>query len=206
MQETFYIDTVEQAESLLKSQRIELLRAMEEARTCPELAEQFGRSPQQIYYHVKALEKAGLVEKVAEKRVRGTVEGHYQASARTYWLAPQLVGQVGSKRQAQDQMSLRFLLSLAEEIHEDIGRLGHQSGLGQAVPSMGLSANVYLPDGRRRAEFLQEVQESFMLIAEKYGLAEEVEPDQPGSEFRLVLACYPTIEQKSASKYPDKEN
>ncbi|NIP51249.1 MAG: helix-turn-helix transcriptional regulator, partial [Phycisphaerae bacterium] len=93
MQETFYVDSVEQAESLLKPQRIELLNAMGEARTCPELAEQFGRSPQQIYYHIKALEKVGLVEKVAEKRVRGTVEGHYQAAARTYWLAPQLVGQ-----------------------------------------------------------------------------------------------------------------
>jgi DNA-binding transcriptional ArsR family regulator len=193
MQETFYIDSVEQAEALLKPQRIELLRALAEARTCPELADQFGRSPQQIYYHIKALEKAGLVEKVAEKRVRGTVEGHYQASARMYWLAPQLVGQVGSERQGQDQMSLRFLLSLAQEIHEDIGRLGHDSVLGKDVPSLGLSATVYLPDGRRRAAFLEEVQTAFQGIAEKYGLSDQAEPGDSGGAFRLALACYPAL-------------
>lgn len=204
MKETFYIDTVEQAESLLKSQRIELLQAMVEPRTCPELAEQFGRSPQQIYYHVKALEKAGLVEKVAEKRVRGTVEGHYQASARKYWLAPELVKTVGSERQTQDQMSLRFLLSLAEEIHEDIGRLGHHSALGQDVPSMGLSANVFLPDSRKRTDFLKEVQQSFQRIAEKYSLSSAVDPKAEAGKFRLVLACYPTISQESKS--PGKEN
>lgn len=196
MQETFYIDTIEQAETLLKPQRIELLKSLEMPHTCPELAEQFGRSPQQIYYHIKALEKAGLVEKVAERRVRGTVEGHYQAAARTYWLAPKLVGQVGSERQAQDQMSLRFLLSLAQEIHEDIGRLGHQSALGKDVPSLGLSANIYLPDGRRRAAFLQEVQQTFQALAQKYGLPEDDVSDEPGSEFRLVLACYPAREEK----------
>jgi DNA-binding transcriptional ArsR family regulator len=191
MQETFYVDSVEQAESLLKPQRIELLKAMAEARTCPDLAEQFGRSPQQIYYHIKALEKVGLVEKVAEKRVRGTVEGHYRAAARTYWLSPQLVGQVGSKRQVKDQMSLRFLMSLAEEIHADIGRLGHESALGQDVPSLGLSANIFLPDGRRRTAFLQEVQETFQSLAKKYGLPEGGWPGEDGAEFRLALACYP---------------
>lgn len=191
MQESFYVDSVEQAESLLKPQRIELLRAMAEARTCPELAEMFGRSPQQIYYHIKALEKVGLVEKVAERRVRGTVEGHYQAAARTYWLDSGLVGEVGSERQAKDQMSLRFLMSLAEEIHDDVGRLGHDSAVGRDVPSLGMSANIYLPDGRRRAAFLQEVQETFQKLAEKYGLSEQDVQTTGGVEFKVALACYP---------------
>ncbi len=195
MKETFYIDSVEQAKSLLKPQRIELLKAMGEARTCPELADQFGRSPQQIYYHIKALEKAGMVEKVSERRVRGTVEGHYQASARTYWLAPQLIGEVGSERQAKDQMSLRFLMSLAQEIHEDVGRLGHDSAIGKDVPSMGLSANIYLPDGSRRAAFLQEVQETFQRLAEKYGLPDRDNHAQDGVEFRLMLTCYPARDE-----------
>lgn len=194
MQETFYVDSVEQAESLLKPQRIELLRAMAEARTCPELAEQFGRSPQQIYYHIKALEKAGLVEKVAEKRVRGTVEGHYRAAARSYWLDSRLVGEVGSERQAKDQLSLRFLMSLAQDIHDEVGRLGHDSAVGKDVPSLGLSANIYLPDGRRRAAFLQEVQQTFQTLAEKYGLPEGGEHGEVEAEFKLALACYPVRE------------
>src|SRR3954464_9136842 len=86
MQDVLYIEAVEQAATLLHPQRMELLQHMEEPRTCPELAVIFNSTPQKIYYHVKALEKAGLIEKVEERRVRGVVEGYYQAKARSYWL------------------------------------------------------------------------------------------------------------------------
>ena len=190
MQDVLYIERVEQATTLLKPQRIELLKRMDEPRTCPELAGFFGESPQKIYYHVKALEKAGLVERTGERRVRGVVEGFYQAKARSYWLAPQLVGRIGGRRLAQDQLSLRVLLSLAEEIHDDIGHLAHETA--RETPSLGLSAHIHLPDGNRRGEFLQEVQAVFQDLARKYGLPEgDTPPVAPGQSFRLVLACYP---------------
>ena len=87
MQNVLYIEDVNQAMALLKPIRLEILKRLGEASTCPELAEYFDESPQKIYYHVKALESAGLVQKVEERRVRGIVEGHYQATANAYWLA-----------------------------------------------------------------------------------------------------------------------
>ncbi len=191
MQDVLYIEDVNQAMTLLKPIRLEILKRLDEPRTCPELAEYFDETPQKIYYHVKALESAGLVEKVEERRVRGVVEGHYQASARAYWLAPKLVGQIGGAKVAQDQVSLRVLLDLAEEVHDDIGKLGNQSALGRNVPSLSLSAHIHLPDGNRRAAFLQELQEVFQQLARKYSLPEEeaLLTDEQG--FRLVLMCYP---------------
>src|SRR5215218_8426464 len=112
MQDVLYIEDVDKAMALLKPIRLEILKRLDEPRTCPELADYFDETPQKVYYHVKALENARLVDKVAERRVRGVVEGHYQASARAYWLAPQLVSQIGGARGAQDQMSLRVLLDL----------------------------------------------------------------------------------------------
>ena len=191
MQDVLYIDDVDQALTLLKPIRLEILKRMDEPRTCPELADYFGETPQKVYYHVKALESAGLVEKVAERRVRGTVEGHYQASARAYWLAPKLVGQIGGTKAAQDQLSLRVLLDLAEEVHDDIGKLGNRAAVGGDVPSLSLSAHIHLPNIHRRAEFLRELQETFQQLARKYGLPDD-EPmitDEQG--FRLVLMCYP---------------
>ena len=191
MQDVLYIEDVNQAMTLLKPIRLEILKRLDEPRTCPELAEYFDETPQKIYYHVKALESAGLVEKVEERRVRGVIEGHYQASARAYWLAPKLVGQIGGAKVAQDQVSLRVLLDLAEEVHDDIGKLGNQSALGRNVPSLSLSAHIHLPDGNRRAAFLQELQEVFQQLARKYSLPEEeaLLTDEQG--FRLVLMCYP---------------
>ncbi len=188
MQDVLYIEEVEQASALLKPLRIALLRQLDRPRTCAELGAHFGETPQKIYYHVKALEQAGLVEKVSERRVRGTVEGSYRATARSYWLAPGLVGQIGGARTARDQTSLRFLLSLAEEVQDDIGRLGRQ--VGRDIPSLGLSARIELPDGERRAAFLRDVQRLFEDLARAYG-AREVQPDAGGAGFRLVLACYP---------------
>lgn len=191
MQDVLYIEDLEQAVTLLKPQRLEILRRLDEARTCPELADFFDETPQRIYYHVKALESAGLVAKVAERRVRGAVEGYYQAAARSYWLSPRLVGQVGGVRQSRDQASLRVLLSLAEEVIEDTGRLGSVSEQGAEVSSLSLSAHIHLPDARRRGEFLREVRDIFQELARKYGLPEEniAVTDEQG--FRLVLMCYP---------------
>jgi DNA-binding transcriptional ArsR family regulator len=48
--------------TLLKPIRLEILKRLDEPRTCPELADYFDETPQKVYYHVKALEHAGLVE------------------------------------------------------------------------------------------------------------------------------------------------
>ncbi len=195
MQDVFYIESVEQALTLLKPMRMEILHLLDKPRTCPELGEALGETAQKIYYHIKALESAGLIFKTAEKQVRGAMEGYYQAKARSYWLAPQLVGQVGGERAAQDQTSLRVLLSLTEEVQSDVGHLAHQTEMGQEVASLSLSAYIQLANDQRRAEFLQEVQTVFQQLATRYGAAT---PDSNGESFRLVLVCYPKDSGESA--------
>ena len=200
MQEVLYIEDVVQAAALLKPQRIEMLKLMDHPRTCLELGKVFGETPQKIYYHIKALQNAGLVEQVGERRVRGTVEGSYQARARSYWLASDLVGQIGGAAIAQDQASLRHLLSLTEEMRGDIGHLAQQ--VGREIPSLGLSLHVELDDESRRADFIADVQHMAQILAHKYGATAHDESDDgedgddddaqpPRPLFRLVLACYP---------------
>jgi DNA-binding transcriptional ArsR family regulator len=200
MQEVLYIEDVDQAAALLKPQRIEMLKLMDRPRTCLELGQIFEETPQKIYYHIKALQNADLVEQVGERRVRGTVEGSYQARARSYWLASDLVGQIGGAAIAQDQASLRHLLSLTEEMRGDIGHLAQQ--IGREIPSLGLSLHVELNDESRRADFMADVQQMARILARKYGATAGDDGDDEGDDkgddaqpsrplFRLVLACYP---------------
>lgn len=199
MQDVLYIDDAEQAATLLKPLRIELVRRMAQPTTLGALAEQLGETPQKLYYHVKSLEHAGLVRKVDERRVGGIMEGVYQAGARAYWLSPRLVGVVGSAKQARDQASLGYLLSLAEELQEDIAALALRSAAGAEVPSLGISAQIELPDPARRAAFMRDVQQAIQTIAEAYGATGD-DPtlgDHPeGSIYRLSLACYPIDTQR----------
>jgi DNA-binding transcriptional ArsR family regulator len=180
VKELLYLERIEQAEALMKPKRVEVLRRFAEPRTCTQVGADLGESPQAVYYHVKRLQKAGLLELVEERRVRGIVEGVYQAAARSYWVAPELVGRLGAERSPSDQLGLGFLLSLSESLQGDLARLAS----GPAVlPSFGVAGDVRLaPD--QGAAFVADLQRAFQDVLERYG-------GSAGHTFRLALACYP---------------
>lgn len=186
MRDVLYIDDLDTAAALLKPARLSVLRGMADPTTCTELAQTLGSTPQKVHYHVKALERAGVVEKIAERKVRGIHEGIYRATATSYWLSPRLVGQVGARR-TRDQASLGYLISLAEEVQEDVGRLAASNDEAEHIPSLGLAAHINLGDGAAREEFMHAVTEMFQTLAERFSNT----TDAPGSTFRLALACYP---------------
>lgn len=194
MQDTLFIEDTERAGALLHPLRIDVLKRLAEPRSCPEVARDLDATTQKVYYHVKILERSGLVDRVDERRVRGIVEGVYQARARSYWLSPRLVGRVGGADRARDQVSLGHLLSLAEEIQTDVGHLSERAEK-EEVPSLGLSAHIELRDASERARFRDEVQAFFEGLARKYGRSEREGPE-PGSGFQLALVCYPKNEDE----------
>ncbi|WP_440103254.1 helix-turn-helix domain-containing protein [Streptosporangium sp. H16] len=184
MRDVLYLEQIEQAEALLKPQRIEVLRQLAEPRSCTEVAALLDQTPQRVYYHVKRLVEAGLVTQVTERRVRGIHEGVYQASARSYWLSPRLVGRIGL-RTTRDELSLGYLLDLMEEVQADIGALDRTA---PELPSIGVSGEIrMLPE--RRQEFLNDLQAALQDLFTRYGGAE-------GDAFKLAVACYPKGEPR----------
>ena len=190
MRDLLYLERVEQAETLLKPQRIEVLRQLAEPRSCTEVAARLNQTQQRVYYHVKRLVEHGLVTQVAERRVRGINEGVYEAAARAYWLSPRLVGRIG-QRQQRDEASLGYLLDLMEEVQSDVAALhsqaAHRAGEPAAdepdLPSLGVSGEIRVrPD--RRPEFMADLKAALQDLFTKYGGAD-------GDAFKLAVACYP---------------
>ncbi|MGH4019173.1 MAG: helix-turn-helix domain-containing protein [Pseudonocardiaceae bacterium] len=179
MRDVLYLEQIEQAETLLKPQRIEVLRQLAEPRSCTEVATRLDQTPQRVYYHVKRLVNAGLAAQVSERRVRGIHEGIYQASARSYWLSPRLVGRIGL-RKTQDELSLGYLLDLVEEIQADIAALDRTA---PELPSVGVTGEIRVRPEQRQ-EFLDDLQTVLQDLFSRYGGAE-------GDAFRLAVACYP---------------
>jgi hypothetical protein len=186
VRDVLVVDRPEQAAALLQPLRLALLEGMATPRSCPELARQVGATTQKVNYHVHVLERAGLVERVDERRVRGVVEGVYRARAAAYWLSAKLVGRVGGRRRVRDRFSLGFLLTLAEELQADVGRLAERAER-EHVPSLGLALDIELRPGEREA-FMREAQEACQGLAHRFG-SRRGEAD--GEPFRLALACYP---------------
>jgi DNA-binding transcriptional ArsR family regulator len=179
MRDVLYLEEIEQAEALLKPQRVEVLRQLAEPATCGEVAARLGQTSQRVYYHVKRLVDAGLVDLVSERRVRGINEGIYQAAARSYWLSPRLVGRIGLTR-ARDELSLGYLLDLMEDVQADIAALDKTA---PELPSIGLSGEIHVRPEKRQ-EFLSDLQTMMRELFTRYGGAE-------GDAFKLAVACYP---------------
>src|SRR3954462_15712408 len=122
MRDVLYLERVDQADALFKPRRIEVLRRLVEPNTCTQIGKDLGDSPQKVYYHVKRLQSAGLVELVDERRIRGITEGIYQATAQSFWGSPELVGRTGAPRES-NQYGIGFLLDLSEELQADLAGL-----------------------------------------------------------------------------------
>jgi DNA-binding transcriptional ArsR family regulator len=179
MKEIMYLERLDQAEALLRPGRIEILRQLAAPASCTDVAGRLGQAPQKVYYHVKRMEQAGLVDRVAQRQVRGITEGIYQASGGSYWLAPDLVGAIG-QRQAADEMSLGYLLSLSEQLQSDLAGLAGKTG---ERPSLGMSGEVRLQPERRH-EFLSDLRAAIQGVLTKHGGAD-------GAAFKVAFACYP---------------
>jgi predicted ArsR family transcriptional regulator len=177
------IDGLDQAAVLLKPLRIELLRQMVEPRTCPQLAAALGITMQKAWYHVKVLERAGLVERVGERKVRGLREGIYRAVASSYALSPRLTEQLGGEVKARRQVALGVIQRMAEQLLEDTARM---AGTPAEATALGLSAQVELAP-ERRAAFLADLQQAVQDLARKHGAGENAWETET---FKFMLACY----------------
>src|SRR5258707_10896528 len=179
MRDVLFLEQIDQAEALLKPQPIEVLRQLAEPRTCTEVALRLGQTPQRVYYHVRRLVDVNLVDLVSERRVRGIHEGIYQASARSYWLSPRLVGRLGLRRPT-DELSLGHLLDLMEQVQADVAALDRTT---PDLPSIGVSGEIRVRPEDRPA-FLADLRQTLQDLFTRYGGAQ-------GGAFRLAVACYP---------------
>ena len=183
MLDVLFIEQPTVAAALLQPIRLDIVKRLAQPRSCPELAQLLNLPTQQVNYHMRKLTEAGLVERIDERRVRGTVEGIYQARAASYWLSPNLVGRSGA-RKTINEAGLSYLFSLAEDLQSDVAKLANAP---EPQPCLGLSAYVELKDPKRRTEFLAEVQQVLQTLARKYGATGR---SKERNAYRLLLACY----------------
>jgi leucyl aminopeptidase (aminopeptidase T) len=94
MQELMLLKDAAAIKALAHPLRLHLLEQLIAApASVQQLAEQMNEVHAKLFYHVKELEKNGLVEVVGEKIVNGIVERFYRATARTFYLG-QAVGKL----------------------------------------------------------------------------------------------------------------
>ena len=88
---TLTITRVDQARLLADPIKLRIIQEMAVTpHTTKQVADSLGEKPTKLYRHVEALRDAKLIELVAEKQKRGTIEKYFLAVARRFEIHPDL--------------------------------------------------------------------------------------------------------------------
>jgi DNA-binding transcriptional ArsR family regulator len=191
------IESLERASALMHPLRLRILARAAEPVSAVELAKELGETPQKLNYHLKALDKAGLLTKVREEKKRNLTKAYYQAQAKRLLFSPQLVEKHGDEARAtRDRLSLHNLLGLAHGLEQDVIRLlNREDEERRGAASLGIQADLRFQDGQARRAFLDEYMAVLDGLVRKYGATAD---GSAGERFTAIVAVYPKCDDRGA--------
>jgi DNA-binding transcriptional ArsR family regulator len=189
------------AEASLDPMRARLLAALAEPGSATTLAARVGLTRQKANYHLRALERHGLVELVEERRKGNMTERVLQATAASYVISPAALAQVApDPGRAPDQLSARWLLALAARLVREVGTLiTRATAAGQPLATFAIDTEIRFATARDRAAFAEELGRAVATLTARY----HDESARRGRPHRVVIALHPSITKPAVRTPPD---
>jgi DNA-binding transcriptional ArsR family regulator len=185
------IDDPAAAEASLQPTRARLLAALAEAGSATTLAAAVGLSRQKANYHLRALERHGLIELVEERRKGNVTERVLRATAASYVISPAALSAVApDPDRSPDQLSARWLLALGARLVQEVGELiAGAKAARRPLATFGIDTEVRFASAADRAAFAAELSDAVEAVVAKY----HDETAQDGRRHRLVVGLHPSI-------------
>jgi DNA-binding transcriptional ArsR family regulator len=186
------LDTVERLKAMADPIRIRfILELIDGPRTVKEVAEALGVPPTRLYYHLRILERHGLVEVANRRLVSGIEERSYQTTADNWTISPDLTAsaiyETGALRALLDVV--RAEIEVAVQSKPDLP----VEAPGSPLSGIGLTEIDLSPDE------LPQFMRDFEQILRKYASRPKKRSEQ--DRFHLFYALYPVPKTSS----PDPE-
>lgn len=197
------VDVIEDpaaAEVSLDPMRARLLAALAEPASASTLAARTGVARQKVNYHLRALEKHGLVELVEERRKGNCTERVLQATAASYVISPTALADVApDPARSPDQVSARWLLALASRLVREVGQLiVGATEARQRLATYAIDSEIRFASARDRAAFAEELASTVSDLVRRY----HDETAERGRRHRFVVALHPSITKAPAAPPP----
>ena len=176
-------DSVRLALSPIRRRLLELLR---EPNSATGAAKQLGLPRQQIGYHLKALEQAGLVGLVEERARRGFTERLLVARADAFVVDPAVLSPGRALVDAQDNYAAEHLGAAAAGVVRDVARMRAAAAEeGRRLLTFTLESEVALAAPGDLERLCERLTAAFAEIVAEF--------DRPkhGRRYRLVLGALP---------------
>ncbi len=185
------IQSVEAAATLFSPARLRILEQLSDPDSAAGIARRLSLPRQQVAYHIREMENAGLVELVEERRKGNCMERVVRAAARSYVISPEALGKLGATpAQQRDRFSLGYLVSLAARAIRDLALLRSRADkAGKRISTMALEVEVRFASAEARNAFGEELAAQVARLAAKY----HDETVAAGRKFRFFAGVYPMI-------------
>ncbi|MEU3627519.1 transcriptional regulator [Amycolatopsis coloradensis] len=185
------IEDAEAAEVSLDPVRARLLAELAEPASATMLAGRVDLPRQKVNYHLRALEKHGLVELVEERRKGNVTERMMRATASSYVISPAALSAVQpDPAQSPDRLSARWLLAVAGRLVRDVGVLITGSTKARKrVATFAIDGEVRFSSAEDRAAFAEELTVAITDLVSKY----HDEGAEKGRDHRIVVAVHPSV-------------
>jgi DNA-binding transcriptional ArsR family regulator len=184
------------AEASLDPVRSRLLAELATPGSATTLAAKVGLPRQKINYHLKTLERHGLVELIEERRKGNMTERILRATAAAYVISPAALASVApDPGRSPDRLSAFWLLAVAARLVRDVGMLLIGANrAGKRVATFALDGEIRFASAADRSAFAEELSHSVAALVSRYhdGSADG------GRAHRIVVAIHPSVDNATA--------
>ena len=173
----------------LDPKRARLLSEMAEPVSAATLAARVGLPRQNVNYHLRTLEKHGLVQIAGERKWGGLTERRLVATARSYLISPAALGPLAcDPGRTRDRLSASYLIALAARMVREVSHFARRSReTGKRLATFSLDTEIRFQSPEARARFSGELVAAISELARRYH--DESAPG--GRRHRLVVVAHP---------------
>lgn len=185
----------ERAAILLTPLRLEILEKAREPRSASDIAGELGLPRQRVNYHVKELARGRFLRKAGQVRRRNFYEQRYRASARSYLVAPEVLGPVAAGLAAPgDRASAAYLLVAMARLQGEVCRAADQAAAtGRRLATLTLDADLRFENAEQRDRFTRALRDAVASVIAEHASPAQASDGRPGAgrPYRLVIGCHP---------------
>ncbi|WP_321478128.1 helix-turn-helix domain-containing protein [uncultured Paludibaculum sp.] len=188
------------AAAMMHPVRLRILHELKEPQSASSIGRHIDLPRQQVNYHLRELEKEGFLSFVEERRKGNCLERIVQATAQSYLISPEALGELGPTPEAQrDRFSAAYLVSAAARVIRDLAVLGLRARkASKRLSTLTLETEVRFRTAADRSAFSEELASTLARLAARYHDASSSQ----GRAFRFVVGAYPAI-TKQQDDEPD---
>jgi len=176
------------AGALLNPLRRRILQALAAPGSATGVSEAIGIRRQLVNYHLRVLERAGLVEEVGTRRRRGLTERLVRATAAHYLVSPDAIAQLGgTPENASDRFSATYQVAVAARTIREVAALADLARqAGKRLTTLSLDTEISFATPADREAFGNELVDTInQLVARHHNAA-------PNSRaYRLFVGAHP---------------